>query len=77
VARLAGLARRHAAAILCLTEKPATAPSLGSLVALRAEALRERRPDGGFRARLRAIRDRRRSPGWVHDESCEGPEGLA
>jgi len=77
VARLAGLARRHAAAVLCLTEKPPAAPSLGSLVAVRAEALRERVPGGGFRVILRGIRDRRRAPGWVHEEAREGPEGYA
>jgi recombination protein RecA len=77
VARLAGLARRHAAAILCLTAKPAPAPSLGSLVAVRAEALRERVAEGVFRVRLRILRDRRGAPGGTREEEGRGPEGLA
>ena len=36
--RLVTLAQTHDAAIVCLTEKPADAASLGSLVSLRAEA---------------------------------------
>jgi recombination protein RecA len=76
-ARLAGLARRHAAVALCLTEKPARAASLGPLVAVRAEALRERLPGGGFRVRVRGLRDRRGAAGWTVDRECGGPEGLA
>lgn len=40
--RLAGLAKKHGAAVLCLTEKSASEPSIGSLVSLRAEACRFR-----------------------------------
>jgi recombination protein RecA len=77
VARLAGLARRHAAVVLCLAERPATAPSLGPLVAVRAEARRERVPGGGFRVLLHTTRDRRRGPrGPLPAEECDGPEGL-
>lgn len=38
--RLVGLAQTHAAAVVCLTEKAADMPSLGSLVSLRIEAQR-------------------------------------
>ena len=38
--RLAGLAQRHDSAIVCITEKPPEAASLGSMVSLRAEAMR-------------------------------------
>jgi len=75
LARLSGLARRHGAAVLCLAETPATAPSLGAPVAVRAEALRERLPGGGFRVRLRVLRDRRGAAGRIHEEICRGPEG--
>lgn len=44
--RLVKLAAKHDAALLCLTDKPATAPSLGSLVSLRASATRRRLGDG-------------------------------
>ena len=40
--RLVGLAQKHDAVVLCITRKRADAPSLGSLVSLRAEARRER-----------------------------------
>lgn len=40
--RLLGLAERHDTVVLFLTEKAGVAPSLGSLVSLRAEARRER-----------------------------------
>ncbi|MHB8767074.1 MAG: recombinase A, partial [Deferrisomatales bacterium] len=78
--RLAGLAARHDAVLLFLTRKGAHRPSLGSLVSLRAEAGRERDPSppgaGGFRCGLRALKDKRRGPGWAHEEPCRGPDGL-
>lgn len=43
-ARLLGLARQHRTQVLLLTEKPAVADSLGSLVGLRIEARRTRIP---------------------------------
>jgi len=44
--RLSGLAKKHHAALLCLTEKSRDNPSLGSLVSLRAEATRSAHPGG-------------------------------
>lgn len=38
-------ALRHGSIVLCVTEKPARAPSLGSLVSLHARAGRRRRPE--------------------------------
>jgi recombination protein RecA len=75
-ARLAKLAQRHDAAILCLTRKRGGERSLGPLVSLRAEARRERSGDGGFLCEARALKDKRRGAGWMHQESCRGPEGL-
>jgi recombination protein RecA len=73
--RLVGLAQRHDAAIVCLTEKPHEAASLGSMVSLRAEALRAR--DGErFTMSIRALKDKQRGPGWGHDEPATGPPGL-
>ncbi|RMG49245.1 MAG: recombinase A [Acidobacteria bacterium] len=84
--RLAGLARTHDIAVLILTEKPADAPSVGSLVSFRGEALRRRVegpaesvPEEGaarFACRLRVLKDKRRGPGWRHEELCRGPAGL-
>ncbi len=39
--RLVGLAQKHGAAVLCLTRKGRELPSLGSLISLRGEAIRE------------------------------------
>lgn len=73
--RLVGLAQRHDAAIVCLTEKASDAASLGSMVSLRAEALRAR--DGSaFSVSVRALKDKQRGPGWRHGEKVRGPAGL-
>ncbi len=76
--RLAGLAREHDAAIVMLTEKDAGAPSVGSMVSLRMEArrVRERGGESRFRLRLTALKDKRRGPGWTHEEVVHGPAGL-
>ena len=74
--RLAGLAHKHESAVLCLTEKRRDAPSLGSLVSLRGEALRTRTRSGRYRCELRILKDKRGSPGWTHSEVCHGSEGM-
>jgi len=85
--RLLGLAQKHETAIVFLTEKPDTAPSLGSLVSLRCQAgaaRAELQPAGageggprpGFACALRALKDKRRAPGWTYQEACRGPAGL-
>jgi recombination protein RecA len=75
--RLAGLAHKHGSALVCITEKDGRRPSLGSLVSLRAEAVRTR-PEAGdrFRCEVRVLKDKRRGPGWAHVEVCHGPDGL-
>jgi len=74
--RLAGLAQKHGAALLCITEKNGRRPSLGSLVSLRAEAIRTERAGDRFRCEVRVLKDKRRGPGWKHVEVCRGPAGL-
>lgn len=74
--RLLGLARKHGTAIVCLTAKPETAPSLGAVVSLRGPVRRNRRQAGQFELELRAVKDKRRAPGWRHTEVCRGPAGL-
>ena len=74
--RLQGLAGKHGAAILCLTKKHESKPSLGSLVSLRAQAVRKPAGKGHFACELKVIKDKRRGPGWSHAEVCRGPEGL-
>jgi len=74
--RLAGLARQHHAALVCLTEKDDERPSLGSLVSLRVHAARGERHDDRFHCEVRAVKDKRRGPGWKHEEVCRAPDGL-
>jgi recombination protein RecA len=82
--RLVTLAQSHDAAVVCITEKPDEAPSLGSLVSLRAEALRlcaaERGLEGGYErsydVTLRVLKDKRRGPGWTRTVKRRGPAGL-
>ena len=62
--RLVQLAVKHDAAVVCLTEKSADEASLGSLVSLRGE-VRRRRTGTGYAYRVRALKDKRRGPGWV------------
>ena len=74
--RLAQLARRQNAAVLILTEKGREAPSLSSLVAIRAEAVRRRNPEGDFHCGVSFLKHKRRAPGGRHAEVFVGPPGL-
>ena len=74
--RLAGLAQQHTTALVCLTGKTATRPSIGSLVSLRAHVERVARESDRFRCEIRVVKDKRRGPGWRHAEVCRGPDGL-
>lgn len=74
--RLAGLAQKYNAALLCLTRKEPESPSLGSLVSLRASVCRARTDFNRFSCELRVVKDKRRGPGWRRKETCRGPAGL-
>jgi recombination protein RecA len=74
--RLVTLAQAHDAAVVCITEKPGDAASLGSLVSLRAEALRLRDRDHGYDVTLRVLKDKRRGPGWSRTIKLRGPAGF-
>jgi recombination protein RecA len=74
--RLVTLAQTHHAAVVCITEKPADAASLGSLVSLRAEALRLADRDRGYDVTLRVLKDKRRGPGWSRTVKLRGPAGY-
>jgi recombination protein RecA len=73
--RLVSLAQANDAAVVCLTEKNQDSMSLGSLVSLRVEALRER-AGSGFEVTVRALKDKRRGPGWSRAIKARGPSGL-
>lgn len=74
--RLSGLAVRHGAALVCITDKDDARPSIGSLVSLRAEARRGERQGDQYRCEARVIKDKRHGPGWKHAEVCRAPDGL-
>lgn len=74
--RLVSLAQTHDAAVVCITEKPADAASLGSLVSLRAEAMRLADREHGYDVTLRALKDKRRGPGWARTIKRRGPAGF-
>lgn len=81
LARLAGLARRHRSAVVALTEKPATAPSLDPRVLGRYDA-----NHAGDGLRLTVVKDKRRGddplshppfpPGFRFSEECDVPSGM-
>lgn len=73
--RLVSLAQAHDAAVVCLTEKTAEAGSLGSLVSLRAEATRISARDE-HEVSVRALKDKRRGPGWSRAIKVRGPAGM-
>lgn len=75
--RLVQLARRHEAAVLCLTATPEGRPSLGSLVSLRAVASWRRLGDGRYACTVTALKDKHQGPGWCWEGVWHGPEGLA
>jgi recombination protein RecA len=74
--RLLGLAQRHHAGVLCLTQKAESAPSLGSLVSLHASAVRVWLGKERFACELRVHKDKRRGPVWSEREVYRGPLGL-
>jgi recombination protein RecA len=77
--RLVTLAQAHDAAVVCVTEKGEDTASLGSLVSLRAQALRTRAPQpdhGEFAVTVRVLKDKRRGPGWTQTLRRRGPAGL-
>lgn len=74
--RLAALARKHHAALLCLTRKKKGAPSLGPLVSLHGEGRITRTAFSRFDWEIRMVKDKRGAPGWSHRESCRGTDGL-
>ena len=74
--RLAALAKKSNAVLLCLTRKAPTTPSMGPLFSLRGCAGRKRIGKDRFSCELRILKDKRRGPGWMHREICYGHDGL-
>lgn len=76
LSRLLGVAREHDAVVLLLTRKAEEAPSMHSLISLRAEAQWRRADEGDYELCVRVLKDKRGGPGWAHVEICRGPAGL-
>lgn len=77
ITRLSGLALRHGAAVVLLTEKKEDRPSLGSLVSLRVHVPRIVREGDRYRCTLHVLKDKRgRRSGSEVSEVCRGPDGL-
>jgi recombination protein RecA len=74
--RLAGQARRHHTALICITEKESHQPSLGSLISLRAHTEILPQTSHRFRCRATVLKDKRSGPGWNYEAICHGPDGL-
>lgn len=74
--RLAGLAKKHRTALLCLTRKRSDAASIGSLVSLRGETAVTRDGFDHFMWQIDIVKDKRRGPGWQYVSTCRGPSGL-
>lgn len=71
--RLVGLAHHHDTALLCLTATDATPQTLASL---RAEVDLRPLGSGQFATRLTAVKDKRSSAGWQHEQVWRGVAGL-
>lgn len=74
--RLTGLAKHHHAALVRITRTLRNDASPTALVSLRAETETKRAGFDRFACELRAIKDKRRAPGWKQTEICHGPDGL-
>jgi recombination protein RecA len=74
--RLVNLAKKHDAAVVCLTDKGTESTSIGSMVSLRAEVVRNKLEDGRFRCKVNVLKDKCRGPNWTHSEVVRGPAGL-
>ena len=62
-----------------LTKKSHDAPSLNSLISLRAETGRSSSAAGSagsYVVRVRVLKDKRGGPGRTHSEACRGPAGV-
>lgn len=74
--RLLGLAQKHRAAVVFLTEKAGDAASLAPLVSLRVVASRTRVSTARFACTIEATKDKRHAPGWKVEETLGAPPGL-
>ncbi len=74
--RLAGLAKKHGTAFVCLTRSSDQQAVQGSLVSMRGELDRQRAGFDRFQCEIHIVKDKQRTPGRRYGEMCRGPDGL-
>src|SRR5690606_1315125 len=74
--RLSGLAQHHRAALVALTRELRPEGPRSSLVSLRACTEKRRTGPDCFACEARIVKDKRRRPGWRHEELFRGTDGL-
>ncbi len=76
LSQLNALARKHNSTVIFLTQKQMDAPSLSSLVSLKAHTTRERLTENRFRCYIHIERDKRRGTNWSWSFDLKGVEGY-
>lgn len=74
--RLLRLAGHFQSAVLCITHKPQSYASLGSMVALRLHAVRRRAFSGNYSCGIHVLKDKRNGPVGSYWEERYAPAGL-
>ncbi len=74
--RLVGLAQKHAAALICLSQKNTEASSFGSLVSLRLHTHKKKLEGDHFCVGIDVLKDKRSGPGAHFEQVFHGPPGL-
>ena len=74
--RLLRLAKTHDSAVVFLTQRPPSAPSISSLVSLRTGARWLQIDPARLRSKFTIAKDKRRGPGRTFCEVYDGPLGL-
>ena len=76
LSQLNALARKHNSTVIFLTQKQTDAPSLSSLVSLKAHTTRKRLTENRFRCHIHIERDKRRGTSWSWNFDLKGVEGY-
>jgi len=74
--RLGGLAQHYHGALVALTPPVRHAAARSSLVSLRAETAKHRAGHDCFVCTAQVVKDKRRAPGWIHEEFRRGTDSL-
>lgn len=74
--RLGGLAQHHNATLVALTRETRHEGARSSLVSLRADTEKQRTGHDCFACVAHIVKDKRRVPGWTHEEWRRGTDGL-